>query len=257
MNPIVKISNLSTLYGQKPILKGLDLDIQQGDVHLIIGPNGAGKTTLLRAVLAMIPLSCGSIEIEGLDSQRLSARERARLIGYVPQTLELSFSMDVWSFMELARFAFDDTPSERVGAIQDAMRVTQTEHLRDSFFNELSGGERQRVLLASALAQKPKVLVLDEPGSSLDPGHRLELVRLLRQLHHLEGLTILLVTHDWNAYMALAPKITAIKRGRLAFQCASVELKDRLPELFECEFRHVKLEDLWLSFPNYAACQEL
>jgi len=256
LKPIVKISGLESHYGRKPILHGIDLEISPGDFHLIIGPNGAGKTTLLRAILAMIPISGGSIEIEGLKSQKLTARERARLIGYVPQTLELSFNMDVWSFMELARFAYDDTSQAKVSAIQEAMALTQIAYLRNAYFNELSGGERQRVLLAAALAQRPKILVLDEPASSLDPGHRIELVRLLRELRQREGLTILLVTHDWNEYIGLKPQILAIKQGRLAFQCSANALKHRLAELFDCEFQHVLLNDFWYSLPRYASCQE-
>lgn len=250
MNSILKIAGLKTSFGEKGVLNGVNLEVSAGDFHLIIGPNGAGKTTLLRAILAMVPLQAGEIQIMGKRHVELSAHERAHLMGYVPQSLELSFNMSVWDFLGLARFAYQDTLREREQAIEHSMLLTQIAHLRDAYFNELSGGERQRVLIAGALAQNPKILVLDEPGSSLDPGHRLELVRLLRKLHLEANLTILLVTHDWNEYAYLNPSVIALKDGKVAFQSEFPDLKNRISELYQCEFQHFLHNGIWYSLPD-------
>lgn len=251
MTPLLRVTDLVAEYGDTTILKGVNLSISEGEFHLIIGPNGAGKTTLLRAILAMVTPAKGQVAIRGVPVGKLSPPERAFWLGYVPQTLELSFNMDVWSFLELSRFAFDDVPSQRKSILEHSLSVTQTQHLRHHYMNELSGGEKQRVLLAAALAQKPKILILDEPGSSLDPGHRIELVRLLRELRQQQDLTILLVTHDWNEYAILDPTIIAMKDGDIAFQCQAEDLKDRLSALYDCEFHHFQKKGVWFSLPNY------
>ena len=251
MIPIIQIKDLHVRFENKQILSGINLDIHQGAFKLIIGPNGAGKTTLLKSILGMVRGYTGQILIRGQRLASFSPRERARMVGYVPQSLELSFNMDVQSFVELSRFAHDDLPKEKSAIIEESMAVTQTQHLQQALVNELSGGERQRVLIAAALAQKPRILVLDEPESSLDPGHRIELVELLKRLQKEQDLTILLVTHEWNEYATLFPEIVALKMGNVAFESRSVGLSEKLHDLYGCAFHHFQKNGIGFSFPHH------
>lgn len=248
---MLQIQDLSLTLGTRNILQGVNLSLDEGDIQLVIGPNGVGKSSLLKCILGLHHYS-GHVALEGQPAMALSARERARKIAYVPQFLDLQFNLDVRSFLELSRFAHDpEPPAQRNAIIEEALRQTETFHLSQSFLDELSGGERQRVLIAAALAQKPRLLILDEPSTAMDPGHRRDLVQLLERLHRQEKLTMLVVTHDWNEYMHLNPSILALKEGSVAFQCKADTLKDHLEDLFGCGFQHIQSGSHWLSIPRY------
>ena len=248
---LIETRSLKLELGGRTILDGVNLSVARGDFLLVIGPNGAGKSSLLKCILALIRDYDGSVLLEGRDNRRLTARERARLIAYVPQLLDLQFNLDVYSLMELSRFAYEGEPRALTESIIDAcLAMTESLHLKDAFLDELSGGERQRVLIASALAQKPKILILDEPSQSLDPGHRVELVKLLARLDRDEHLTIILVTHDWNEYAHLKARVLALKQGRIAFTCELNQLHDHLDPLFECNFHHFSTENRTISIPR-------
>ena len=251
MTDLLSVEDLHLDLDGKPILRGVSCRMARGDFQLIIGPNGAGKSSLLKCILAYIRDYKGEVRIDGRIARSLGDKARARLMGYVPQILELALNMDVLSFLEMARFAYDEGVAQRNAAIAESLTLTHTEHLATRFIDELSGGERQRVLIAAALAQQPKLLVLDEPGSFLDPDHRLELVHLLGNLHREQGLTILLVTHDWNAYAPLSPKILAIKAGQVAFHCEALDLEAHLEQLFNCGFHHFEAAGISYSLPRY------
>lgn len=248
---MIKIEHLSLKLGVRQILKDVNMTVESGDFQLIIGPNGAGKTSLLKCVLGLHNHYDGRIFINSQLNSELSGRERARLIAWTPQILELQFNLDVQSFMALSRFAYNDTASERGTAIDRSLERTGVAHLKDAFIDELSGGERQRVMIAAALAQQPKILILDEPNQALDPSHRVELVRLLKSLFEEKGLTILVVTHDWNAFVSLNPGVLALKKGEIAFQCRAEALSDHLESLFGCRFNHFQSDGSQVSTPKY------
>lgn len=247
---IVSVEALGLQIGQKTILTDVHLAIMPGSFQLIIGPNGAGKSSFLKCLLGLHPYA-GSIKIEGSESSGMGARQRARLMAYVPQFLDVQFHLEVRSLMRLSRFAYDETPKASMAAIEKAMSQTETLHLQDAFLDELSGGERQRVMIAAALAQEPKLLVLDEPSTAMDPGHKRDLVHLLERLHRDEQLTILVVTHDWNEFGHLNPQVMALKDGRTAFHCQADGLKAHLEPLFNCKFHHIRVGDHEVNWPDY------
>ena len=195
---------------------------------------------MLKCIMGLHRNYEGQVLIDGRDSRQIDARQRARLIGYVPQILDLQFNLDVRSFMNSSRYAHDyESIASRDEIIMKYMEQTETYHLMDLDMDQLSGGERQRVLLASALAQQPKVLVLDEPDQSLDPGHRMEMVGLLEKLYVQESLTILMVSHDWNLWTGFSPHILAMKMGHVAFSGNFEDLDAHLESLFACQFERV------------------
>ena len=246
---LLEIRDLSLHRGTRALIDGMDIRVFEGDFCLLIGPNGAGKSSLLKCILSIIDDYRGQIMIQGRESRSYHARERARMMAYVPQAMDLTFDMEVGAFMELARFAHEDTPGERETLIDDCLTKTDTYRLRGSLMQELSGGERQRVLIAAAIAQQPRILVLDEPTSSLDPNHRAELVQLLASLHRHHRFTILLVTHDWNEFLGLDPKVLAIKEGKVAVTCGAFDLHQHLSSVFGCPFRRLDAGGIPVSFP--------
>ena len=237
---LISLTDLTLELGGKRILEGVTCTIDEGEFVLIAGPNGAGKSSMLKCIMGLHRNYKGQLLIDGKSPKDIDGRTRARLIGYVPQILDMQFNLDVRSFMISSRYAHDhESVSTRDAILETCMRQTETYHLIDLDLDQLSGGERQRVLLASALAQQPKVLVLDEPDQSLDPGHRMEMVRLLAQLYEQESPTILMVSHDWNMWTGFAPRILALKEGRVAYTGAYDGLNAHLESLFDCRFEQV------------------
>lgn len=247
---LLEVEDLTLDLHGKRILTAIDHRLDEGEFQLIIGPNGAGKSSLLKCILGLHAFR-GNIRLDGRPIARIGARERARLVAYVPQFLDLQFNLDVASFLALSRYAYDEPAATRDQIIQEALAQTETTHMVGAFLDELSGGERQRVMIAAALAQRPRLLLLDEPSTAMDPAHRRDLVALLARLNR-EGQTLLVVTHDWNEYVHLNPKVAALKQGHKAIECQATELRDHLEPLFGCAFKHYREGDAWLSFTSIA-----
>ena len=249
---LLEVNDLSLQLGGKQVLRSVDFKLAPGEFHIIIGPNGAGKTSFLKCVLNLISNYTGEIKLDGALSQGMSSKERAVVTAYVPQFLDLQFNLDVKTFMELSRYAYHGEPiKQRDRIIRESLEQTGALEFAEAFLDELSGGERQRVMIAAGLAQRPKLLVMDEPSQSLDPSHRIELVRLLERLRHNSQLAILLVTHDWNELVHLDPKVLALKDGSVAFATQANHLPSHLEDLFECPFHHLQVDQNTISLPRY------
>ena len=202
-----------------PVVRGVDLALEEGDFLGLIGPNGCGKSTLLRAITGVIPMLAGRVEIMGNRASRLSRKQIARLVGVVPQetTGEFAFSVREIVMMGrhpyLGRFRGPGAEDEKI--VEEALALTDTVHLARRNLGELSGGERQRVFIARTLAQKPRILLLDEPTNHLDINHQVEVFDLLHQLNKERGLTLLCVTHDLNFAGEYCDRITLMAEGRI------------------------------------------
>jgi iron complex transport system ATP-binding protein len=248
---ILDIEGLALTLGERPILNGINLAMEPGEFRLVIGPNGAGKSSMLKCVLGLHRHSAGRIHLDGRPVREMTARERARLVAYVPQFLDLQFNLDVMSFMRLSRYAYDrESLVARDQMVAACLERTGTLAFQHAYLDELSGGERQRVMVAAALAQQPRLLILDEPGTSLDPAHRRDLVHLLADLNGREGLAILLVTHQWNEYIQSAPRILALKAGCVVFEGPAETIGDQLTELFDIEFHQVRMDGRMVNIPK-------
>lgn len=243
------LRNVGVQRGDLHLLEAINLDLEAHQFSLVLGPNGSGKTTLLKCILAMIGDYQGTIHWNGRDTRAMSSRERAKALAYVPQKLETAFSLDVWTFMELARFAHQESRIQRDRAIQEALQQTDMQHKTNAMLAELSGGEQQRVLIAAAVAQEPELLILDEPTSALDPQHRVAVVQLLARLHRQRRFTILLVTHDWNPYVHLNPRVLGLKTGRLLVDTDLNQLPQHLTDIYDCEFHQLPFSDGVICVP--------
>lgn len=216
------ISNLSAGYSSRPILNGVSLDVGAGEVVGLVGPNGTGKSTLIRVISGVIAAHAGKVQLDGADLQRLSPAQRARCVAVVPQAIHLPETFLVSEIVMMGR-----TPhlplwaGERKSDCEvawRAMQLTQVEGLADRRVGELSGGEQQRVVIARALAQQPKALLLDEPTAHLDLKHQMGVLELVRDLAREQGLAVLLTLHDLNQAAMYADRVALMTSGTIVAQ---------------------------------------
>jgi len=202
----VKLLKLQRVFSgyhpDQPVIRGVDLELDEGDFLGLIGPNGCGKSTLIRTITGVIPVAAGRVEIQGGNARSLSRKKMAQLIGVVPQDTTCAFAFTVREIVAMGRHPylgrFKGLSREDERIVEEAMALTDTGDLTERSILELSGGERQRVVIARALAQRPKLLLLDEPTNHLDINHQVEVFDLLYRLNQEQGLSLLCVTHDLN-----------------------------------------------------------
>ena len=217
---VFHLQNLRFGYTSIPVISNVSFDIAPGEFVVLLGPNGAGKSTLLKILAGLIHQYTGSAELCGQPLARLKPVEIARRIAFVPQETHMVFPFTVQEIVMMGRL-----PHRASGVLLDsrmdtertieAMALTDTVMLSGKRFNEISGGERQRVVLASALAQDPEILLLDEPTVYLDLKHQIQFYDILERLNAERGLTIISVTHDVNLAARYARRVIAIRAGRL------------------------------------------
>ncbi len=216
--PVIELRGVTFRYRSVPALEEVSLALEAGEILGIIGPNGSGKSTTLRLMSGVLRPQAGSVEWRGRPLAETRRSELARQLAVVPQDTAVEFPFSVMEVVLMGRaphlggFAFEGDDDVRVA--QAALERTGTLHLAHRFIHELSGGERQRVILARALAQQPRVLLLDEPGAFLDIRHAVEIYDLLRDLQG-EGLTITTVLHDLNLAALYCDRVALLKAGRL------------------------------------------
>lgn len=247
----IQARNLSLVRDGRAILSEIDLEVGGDRLYVLIGPNGAGKTSLLRCLIGFWRDYSGWVGVAGRDSRSMSPDERARVLGYVPQTLDTTFNLDVQGFMECARFPHQNSRDRHREVIDHCLEWTETTDLRDAYLDEISGGELQRVLIASALAQEPEFLLLDEPTAHLDPKHQIETVQLLRRLRKQMGLGILLVSHDWSPFLLDDPEFIAIKEGRIGARGPWPQVEPHLDALYDCAFHRFERAGRLYAMPDF------
>jgi iron complex transport system ATP-binding protein len=214
---MLSIQSLTCGYGRTPVLEEVTFSLEQGDFLALLGPNGTGKTTLLRAVGMLRPPRSGRCLLDGEDLARLSPGERARRVAYLPQNTHAPFPMTAMDMVLLgrapySRFSPRQEDREAAAAVLDRLGLGGLA-LRD--VSRLSGGERQRVLLARALAQEPRLLLLDEPTSSLDLKNQLRTMALVKNLCQRDGLTAVAAIHDLNLAAMFCSRFLMLRDGRI------------------------------------------
>lgn len=205
-------------YDDRLLLKDISFAIGAGELVALIGPNGGGKTTLLKTLLGILPPRSGSVNLCGQSLASLKPLTRARTIAYVSQQPALSFPLTVRELVYLGRYPYGGRGKESQAdsrAVDTALERTAAAHLRERRFSTLSGGEKQKVLIARALAQQARVLLLDEPTLHLDLHFQLEILTGLRRLCMAEGITVVTVLHDINLAAQFADKALLLKNGVL------------------------------------------
>ena len=213
------ISNLSVGYPGRRVLRDINLQVRAGEIVVLVGPNGAGKSTLVRAISGVMFVTPGTIRLDGTDLARLLPTERARRIAVVPQAVNLPEAFTVAEIVLMGRTPhispWGQEGKHDRAITWEAMRRTAIEPLANRYAGEISGGERQRVLIARALAQEPRVLLLDEPTAHLDLQHQLAILGLAQALAHTHGLAVLATLHDLNQAALYADRVALLSRGRI------------------------------------------
>jgi iron complex transport system ATP-binding protein len=237
------VRGLAFGYGGAFRLEGIDFELAPGEVLGVIGPNASGKTTLIRLLSKVLEPEAGEVRLADVPLRRLSRRSVARAVAVVPQELTVAFPLTVEELCLLGRYPhadgrFFEGPEDRARA-REAMALTGVLDLRDQPLDALSGGERQRAVLARALAQEPRLLLLDEPTSHLDLRHQREIVGLLRQLNRDRGTAIVLVSHDLDLAGELADRLALLAGGRMARLGTPAEVLDEatLEAAYGCPVR--------------------
>ena len=201
------------------VLHDVSLDVPPGARLGILGPNGSGKTTLLKLLAGVLSPASGTVTLDDVPLARLSRRAIAQRVAMVPQETHPAFDYTVLELVLMGRYphlgAFEVESAADVAIAQASLVATGTGAFASRLFSTLSGGEKQRVVIASALAQQARVLLLDEPTASLDPAYQLEIAELLRALHRERGIALVLSTHDLNLAAAVCDRLVLVRDGRV------------------------------------------
>lgn len=216
---ILELRSVSFGYGSLRVIDDLSLTISEGEMLGVIGPNGAGKTTLFRLMSGLNAPWNGTVLFKGKDISSIGRRALARDMATMPQSVVQPFPFTVKEFVSLGRFPHRGrwnplTVKDR-SIIEQSLRSTDTDILQNRLISELSGGERQRVLLAQALAQGPRLLLLDEPTAHLDIGHQSSLLDLVGRLNRATGVTVIMVLHDLNCASEFCSRLVLLDKGSI------------------------------------------
>ncbi len=227
MEKMLKVEKVFAGYADRLVLKGISFSLKKGEFLALLGPNGAGKSTILRVLSGVLRPFSGKILIENKDLVSLSPKDRAKLIAVVPQRVNFNFPFSVEEAVAMGRYPYGGKGKEEV---EWALRKLDLEPIRRRKLFSLSGGEFKRVMVAKALAQKPKILLLDEPLSHLDLRYQLKLLELLRELVK-GGMSVISVFHDINMAFRGPSTVMLLKDGEVKALGAPLEIMT--PELLK------------------------
>lgn len=225
------------------VLHDIDLFIGAGEMVGLLGPNGSGKSTLIKLASGVLKPKRGEIRLNGSDLGQLSRKSIAQSVAVVPQQFHIPFAFTASEVVMLGRTPFFKALAEESKVdrqiVAGALELVGITELRQRLFGELSGGERQKVILAMALAQQPKLLLLDEPTAHLDIAHQVEILELVRSLNADHGLTVMSAMHDLNLAALYFDRLILLKEGRVSADGppAQVLTEARIKEVFSASVR--------------------
>lgn len=218
----IETKNLSLSYGETLIINELDLKIPKGEITVFIGGNGCGKSTLLRSIARLLKPKSGSVLLEGEAIAKLSTRKVARKMAILPQSPVAPEALTVLQLVKQGRYPHQtwlkQWSKEDEKKVNDALKATRLEDLKERTVDSLSGGQRQRAWIAMTLAQDTDIILLDEPTTYLDMTHQIEILDLLFELNEKQKRTVVMVLHDLNLACRYAHNVVAIKDQKVYAQ---------------------------------------
>lgn len=209
------IQDICFSYGSNAVLKGVSMEVAPGQVLSIVGPNGSGKSTLLRCMARVLKPRNGSVFLDGREAAQIGSRELARLLGYVPQAVGEAFSFTVLETVLMGRKPHLNwgVAKKDLDVVAQVMRFMELDEMARRQMDQLSGGQKQKVFIARALAQEPQVFLFDEPTSSLDIRHQLEVLELVGELARQKKRQVVMVLHDLNLAARFSDRMVMLKDG--------------------------------------------
>lgn len=214
----IKVSNLNAFYGKHQVLKDISFTAENGKLICVLGPNGVGKSTLFQCILGLNEQHDGEIEIDNKNVKNLGVRQRARLISYIPQSHSPVFSYNVKDIVLMSTEStikgFGNPGKLQEKMADEAMEKVGISYLADRKYTQISGGERQLVMIARALAQQAKTIIMDEPTSNLDYGNQIRIMSRIKELTR-EGYTIIQSSHQPDQAFLYADEILVLNEGKV------------------------------------------
>lgn len=223
---MLEIIELTREYGRFTALDHLSLSMDDGELHGFVGPNGAGKSTTMRILATLLPATSGTARIDGVDVRRSPRRVR-ELVGYMPDFFGVYDNLKSWEYLDFYARCYGVSYRERVRMIDQLLALVNLTDKRDSYVDVLSRGMKQRLCLAHALIHDPKLLILDEPASGMDPRARAEMKGILRTLKEM-GKTVMVSSHILPELSEMCDSLTILDHGRLVFSGAVEALSRKM-----------------------------
>lgn len=223
---MLKIDSLTKNYGAFPALKGLSLEIPDGALHGFVGPNGAGKTTTMRILATLMKPTSGTAFVDGTDVVKDGQKAR-KLVGYMPDFFGVYDSLKCWEYLDFYARCYRIGAEERKTMTRRLLELVQLEEKEDEYVDALSRGMKQRLCLARSLIHDPKLLILDEPASGMDPRARAEMKGILRTLREM-GKTVLISSHILPELAEMCDSLTILDHGELVFSGSVEALNDKM-----------------------------
>ena len=216
---LMKLDNISFTYETSPVLENLSMSIEEQDFVGLIGPNGSGKSTLLKIMGGILKSDTGSIRFKESPVSKINKKLFAQSVSWIPQDHPMVFPFKVSEIVLMGRHPYLSPLSfeskEDFEISQRAMETTMTAQFSDRYFNEISGGEKQRVMIASALAQNPEMMLLDEPTAALDLKYQVQILSILKNLNADHKMTLILAMHDLNLASRFCNRLILLNEGQI------------------------------------------
>jgi iron complex transport system ATP-binding protein len=257
---LIATKDLTFAYADKPVIKDISLNFQVGEFTGVIGPNGSGKSTLLKLIGGILPSPSETVFFKNKELSQYKKKDLAVSIAWIPQEKQMAFSFKVIDIVLMGRHPYLSSLSfegeDDYQIAEDAMRQTQVLEFAHRSFNEISGGEKQRVMIASAISQKPEVMLLDEPTSALDIKYQIEILSILKQLNEAENKSLILAMHDLHLASKFCKRLVLLKEGRVFCEGTPAEVlkKEILEEVYEVKVKIIKddEDDSLLVVPEHS-----
>ncbi|MGL4570765.1 MAG: ABC transporter ATP-binding protein [Clostridium sp.] len=244
---MIEIKNLCKSYGNKRVVSDVTFNIEKGKITSFIGPNGAGKSTVLSMISRLMDIDSGEVYIEGIELKKWDSKELSKKISILRQSNNINIRLTIKELVSFGRFPYCEgkLKEEDEKLVNSAIEYMKLSDIGDKYLDELSGGQRQRAYIAMIIAQDTDYILLDEPLNNLDMKHSVEMMKLLKEMVHDLGKTIIIVLHDINFASCYSDNIVALKDGKVVKNSKSEDVirKCELCEIYDMDFNITEIND--------------